>query len=276
MADVKLYLAERDERRHKNRRRFRIGASIALAFAVLLGSLWFVFRSPFVAVHEVRITGNARLTQDEVEHAVLGAFGSRSFFARTLGLGHVLAWPGHLVLEQPDFLPELERIELTRRLIARRIEISVVEREPAGVWCLRTKDPAQCFWFAKDGVLYAPSPDAEGNLIHAVSDHATENISMGKTALPADEMRRLMEVLGVLSGSGLRIREVRYENPALQELRVTTYDGPALYFSLRFSPVYTAETIRTLREDDAKGKLRPAFSALQYIDFRVENRVYYQ
>jgi hypothetical protein len=57
---------------------------------------------------------------------------------------------------------------------------------------------------------------------------------------------------------------------------VATYDGPLLYFSLRFSPAYAAEAIRSLREDDAAGKLHPAFSALQYVDFRVENRVYYQ
>ena len=276
MADVKLYLAERDERRHKNRRRFRIGAAGVLGVALLTGSFWIILSSPFVAVQEIRITGNVRLPGDEIEHALLGAFGDRSFFARAIGLHHLFAWPGHLVLEQPDFLPELERIELTRRLIARRIEVSVTEREPAGIWCLRTKEPVQCFWFAKDGVLYAPAPDAEGNIIHAVSDYATEDMSAGRTALPVDEMRRVMEVLDVLSGSDLRIREVRYEEPALQELRVATYDGPLLYFSLRFSPAYTTEAIRSLREDDAKGKLRPAFSALQYIDFRVENRVYYQ
>ncbi len=276
MADVKLYLAEREERRQKHRRRFRVGASIALAAAVLVGSLWFVFRSPFVAVGEIRISGNTRLTYDEVEHAIIGAFGSRSFFARMLGLGHVLAWPGRAVMDRPDFLPEAERIELVRNLFARRIDVTVVEREPAGIWCLRRTEPVRCFWFAEDGALYAPAPEAEGSIIHAVSDHASEDAELGAAPLAAEEMRRLMDVLRVLADSGLRIRDVRYENPALQELRITTYDGPALFFSLRFAPTYAAEALRTLREDDAKGRLRPAFSALSYIDLRVENRVYYQ
>lgn len=276
MADVKLYLAERDERRQKHRRKFRIGASIALVFVLLVGSLWFLFRSPFVAVGEVRVSGNARLTQDEVEQAIIGAFGSRSFFARTFGLGHVLAWPGYVIVDRPDFLPEVERIELTRNILARRIDIAVREREPAGIWCLERKEPVQCFWFAQDGALYAPAPEAEGSIIHTISDHASEGVGLGKSPLPPDEMERLMEVLGVLSGAGLNIQDVRYENPALQELRVATYDGPSLYFSLRFSLVYAAEALRTLLDDDAKGKLRPAFSALNYIDLRVENRVYYQ
>ncbi|MEY4731439.1 MAG: hypothetical protein RL681_385 [Candidatus Parcubacteria bacterium] len=276
MADVKLYLAEREERRQKNRRRFRIGVAGIVGVAILIGSFWLALRSPFVAVQEIRITGNVRIPRDEIEHALLGAFGGRSLIARMIGLHHVFAWPGHLVVERPDFLPELERIEITRRFFARRIDVSVTEREPAGIWCLRKKDPVQCFWFAKDGALYAPSPEAEGSLIYTISDYASEGVSAGSAALLEDEMRRVMEILNVLSVSGLRMREIRYEDPALQELRVATYDGPSLYFSLRFSPAYAAEAIRSLREDDAAGKLHPAFSALQYVDFRVENRVYYQ
>jgi hypothetical protein len=276
MADVKLYLSERDERRRLQRRRFRIGASIAFAFAAVIGSVWFVFRSPFIAVGEVRVTGNLRLTWEAVHDAAQNAFGSRSFLARTLGPGHLLAWPNHIVVDRPDFLPEAERIELTRRFLARRIDIAVVEREPAGIWCLRKQEPARCFWFARDGALYSPAPEAEGSIIHAVSDLASEDVAIGTAPLPGDEMERVMEVLSILADSALRVRDVRYEDVALQELKVTTYDGPSLFFSLRFSPAYTALALRELRENDAQGKLRPAFSVLSYIDFRVENRVYYQ
>lgn len=65
------------------------------------------------------------------------------------------------------------------------------------------------------------------------------------------------------------MREIRLTDIGKEEVEIPTYSGPGFYFSLRFAPTNVPLVLADLRE---KG----SFETLQYIDFRSENRAFYQ
>ena len=75
--------------------------------------------------------------------------------------------------------------------------------------------------------------------------------------------------MGAIKASGLTVEEIALHDIGLEEVDVSTYNGPVIYFSLRFNAM---EDLPVLQQLLAK----PNFNSLQYIDFRTENRAYYK
>ncbi len=128
---------------------------------------------------------------------------------------------------------------------------------------------ASCWWFDEDGVLFKRALAAEGSLITTVDDYSQKNIGLGSSILPQEFISNAFSVFETLKSSGLNIEEIRLNNLTNEEVTVLTYDGPELYFSLRFSAANDLAVIRDLMS-------KPGFNNLDYIDFRVENRAYYK
>jgi hypothetical protein len=199
-----------------------------------------------------------------------------SRLAHLFGRDHFFVWPSAIDEHDLGNLPNVRTLTLEKNYRTRTVRVRIEEREPFGIWCLRKRAPVECFWFEYDGTVFEPAPEAEGKLIRVVSDHVNEKLAFGEKILPAHFLPTLRAVLDFLLLSPLAVREVRYEDPALQEVRATMFEGPELYFSLRFSPEGAFGVVGSLLEKDRAGTLSPRFNELQYIDFRVENRAYYK
>ena len=272
MADEKLYLAERDLRRRRIRRRARIILLILLLVAFLGGGGWLIFRSPVFRVQSVEVRGTERMSPETVRNFADG-LAAKSFWGRILGTGHLWTWGRRIADDDLRMLPNAKSLRIETSYRNRTITIAVEEREPYGIWCFRSDELPACFWFEADGTLFEPAPEAEGGLIRVVGDHAQREVSLGTTVLSGVFMENLRSVFRVIEASSLAVREVRYEDPELQEVRLVTYGGPELLFSLRFP---AENTISVIEQLVARGGNGTAFKDLKYVDFRVENRAYYQ
>jgi hypothetical protein len=87
--------------------------------------------------------------------------------------------------------------------------------------------------------------------------------------LPESFVSNLISILSVLRHTGLEVKTVELKDLSLEEVTVTTANGPSLYFSLRFAADNYLTVIQSLMA-------RSGFGKLQYIDCRTENRVYYK
>jgi hypothetical protein len=198
----------------------------------------------------------------------------------------MLIYPGTLTTSDLAFIPQLASVTIAKDYWSHTVTADVTERKPVGIWCFMAGPPPamtgmnasgtvniltgeNCYWFDGKGVLFARTFDTEGSLMFAVHDYSQSRLGLSAVMLPAEFVPNLISILTVLKGSSVNVNEVALNNIELQEIDVTTYNGPALYFSLRFAANDDLAVLQNLMA-------KPGFTKLQYVDFRVENRAFYK
>src|SRR3989344_1096688 len=301
-------------RQHRRRARvFSILVFLAIC-SFLIGVAWTVIYSPLFKIKSIEISGNSSVSNDSIMALATAEIFGDSLLKRILGTRNILVWPNSFSGSNLKFLPELKSFSVQKSYGQRKIKITVEEKKPFGVWCLLgarisadetqisadTKNnisenqpqnlresAADCWWFDSSGVIFRKAIGFEGNLIASLDDYSQKNIGLNSKILPDEFIPNIFSIFRAVSASGLSVKEMRLNDLALQEIEVDTYNGlpadlsaialaaaealakagPKIYFSLRFSADNVPEVIKSLKE-------KTTFGSLQYVDFRVENRVY--
>ena len=260
-----------DLHRRKNFRRrifWSIIAGLFLATIICLFFRWLIW-SPWWQVKKIDYTGLDRVSQAEVENYLKAEIAGGKWWQRALGYEHILSWPAQAVWAKPIYLPVISEISAKRDLSTRSLRVKVLELKPMGIWCSLEDETDKCAWFAGNGLVIEKAPLAEGSLIPVVRDVSGKSFRLGGPVLESpDKMTSLLSIFKVLSDEQIAVREVRLEQSLANEIKVVQADGPEMYFSLRFPADMTQGPIHALRE---KG-----WTNLTYLDFRIENRVYYK
>ncbi len=207
-----------------------------------------------------------------------------------LGGDNIFVWDEKLIPD--DFLlknyPQLADVKIEKDYIERSVKISLTKREKLGVWCKMDKiqesaatstasstvsnevASPDCFWFDKEGVTFAQAPAAEGNLIYKVNDFSGRPLQSGNNVLEKKFLTNLIKIFEVLEKANLKVRSLRLENLALQEIIVepVTDFSPKIYFSLKADPIFGLSTLTSFKNID--------LVKIDYIDLRVPNRAYYK
>ena|SRR3989344_1131838 len=234
-------------------------------------------------------------------------YGARSKLTAFLGTQNILVW-------NPDALPDskvfkatysdIKDIKIKKNLARRFLDIEYERRNRKGVWCLRVpqisadtgnvqinadiaavrsssisadlrmdqrESASQCWWFDESGVVFAPAPNAEGNLLFRVDDYTGRTLAPGDAVLEERFIPNLFKIFAFLNQFDFQVRSLRLDNLALQEISTDALNGsmPKIYFSLRFDPSPDLQPLKTLAASSS-------LQNIQYIDLRVENRIYYK
>ena len=161
----------------------------------------------------------------------------------------------------------IAEINFQKKYSEKKVTIEIRERKGSGVWCLVFS--GKCFWFDEEGTIISEAPKTEGFLILKIDDYTKRPVETGEKILNGKFLDNFFGVIRSLRQLPLGISEIRMDDLALQEFKVALKNGPDLLFSFRFYPEFLGNAISFVKN---KGD----FSKLNYIDFRVENRVYYR
>lgn len=315
MANIDNYVSGVQERRKRRRFYFFLAVVFGTIYFITLGASWIVLRSPVFHIQKIAITGNEAVATDDILSLLQSRVVRGEPLKALLGFGNILIWPEELLPGDLIFIPSLKSLKIKKNYRERRIVVTVEERKPRGIWCLvkpqtdaehtqtnadkgltdvesfpresalSQRGSASCWWFDDEGVIFKRALSAEGSLIITVNDYSQSGLGLNSKILPQSLIANALSVFRVLRASNLNIKEIRLRDLSLQELEVDTYPstpldtardkslwagiGPKIYFSLRFP----ADNNLAVIENFA---VKPGFNKLQYLDFRVENRVYYK
>ncbi|MDE2019217.1 MAG: hypothetical protein KGJ13_02610 [Patescibacteria group bacterium] len=266
------------EKHHKRKERrvklwlLTVGISIVLAAVVIL---WFVFRSPFWHIRGVTVRGNRAVAARDIEDLVKSdILKNHDFWKSLLGMDDILIWPsGRLPASETAMLPQLADLSVSKNYFTRTITLAAVERQAIGTWCLMQSTSSgsgeTCYWFDASGTVFQKALDTQGGAFLAVHDYSQTYLGLGEKILPNAFVANMLTIMDVVKISGLQAKEIALKDLSLQEIDVSTQNGPEVYFSLRFP---ADEYLPVLQGLMAK----PGFDKLQYVDFRVANRAYYR
>jgi len=264
------------------RRRFILRLKLYFLFLIIplifIGIFYFLNTADFWHIKNFVIMGNKRLSSEQIM-ANLKPMVITSPFGKFFGLNHYLSWFGFkdVYLKGPEFASLVISSDLQKK----EVIISVEEKEPYGVWCLQTQTNADntqtnadsprelaapCWWFDKEGVVFETAPYSEGALIYRVSDSSDAPLVLGSRVLEEKYFKYLRSIFESMKSLEVSVGSFDFERK-LQEITVYLPDGTRILFSLRFDPQSNINALRMLKEKEG-------LENIEYIDLRVENRIY--
>ena len=275
---IEDYLSEKQKKRKAQRRRLWWLFAVVVIFGVVLFAVWIIERSPVFHIDRFVVTGNQAVASGDVVTLLQASMSRhRTVLLSLLGMDNMLVWPKSLAMSDIALVPQLADVTLEKNYTDHTLTATVSERVPFAIWCEMPAADANgnpsgdesCFWFDKTGRLFERAFDTEGSEIFAVHDYSRRGLAIGGNVLPDIFMPDMLSIMDAARASGVIVKEIALNDLSLQEVDVSIYNGPSIYFSLRFS---AEEELPVLQQLMAK----PNFSSLQYIDFRTENRAYYK
>ena len=178
-------------------------------------------------------------------------------FGSLAGFDNLLSWPGGKIT-----LPNLAitNINIDKSWFQRTIKIEVNEKQRFAIWC--TDAGKSCYWMDKQGIIFSGAPLTEGSLVSVIFDSRMDGLVLGSSVEDDRFVGNLISVLNNLNSLDLQIDKINFDNE-LQELTVSTINGPTIKFGLRFDSAKNIPLIKKLN-----------YKNLKYIDLTVENRIY--
>lgn len=272
---IDRYVADRRKKQKKRRKYFWSIAGFLVLYFILLGIFLFVVRSPAFQAEKITVQGESAVSQAQILNllhaSVLRKDASlnepNSGLKAFLGFNNLFIWPDTLPSSTVADIPQLSAITISKDYFLHTITVTATERQPFAVWCLMST--GQCYWFDYQGTVFAPAEDTEGNAITVIHDYSQKSLAINGSVLPSEFVPNLISIINVLKQSNINAEDIALNDLSLQQINITTANGPMLYFSLRFS---ADEDLGVLQNLMAQG----GFDKLQYVDFTVENRAYYK
>lgn len=247
------------------------------------GLIYILVYSPIFRVDQFTFQGNKRLSNEAVM-AIIRPLIFQGRIANFLGWNNFLSWPnGGVDVSGTAFLEAM----VYKDWLTRSITIAVQERERFGIWCVnpslledrpsskprasqssKSEGGEICYWIDEEGVMFEEAPLTEGTLILKVRDIKNPRLAIGFQVLEDRFINNLIAILKNLKDFNFAVENLILDRE-LQELKVETYDGLLVLFSIRFDPQLNINSFKELQ-----GILD--FKKIKYIDLRVENRIYYK
>ncbi|KKU14692.1 hypothetical protein A3A20_00920 [Candidatus Wolfebacteria bacterium RIFCSPLOWO2_01_FULL_45_19] len=271
---MKVYLPEKEKKwaRFWFKLKFFIWV-LAVGFSVI-GLAYVVFVSNFFRVNDIVITGSRFVDDASVKEALMLSVLSNSLIKNALGAQNYLFWPKEVPVEFFALLPSVSEASISKDYFEKTITIALKEREKFGIWCLERN----CFWFDRGGVIFENAPAAQSNLILTVIGYPEPSIVSeelqifplgSKVFSDASHTANIFSAFEILNSLGIGVRELSLSRPELREFYAETYNGAELRFSLDLDPRRFAAGLEKLN-------IKPGLRNLEYVDMRVENKIFYK
>ena len=252
----------------KTFKRIKFYLVLIIAYLLLIFLIWLFFFSPVFRIKQIEFQGMEYLGENDLLANLRQAsfeISGRSLF-RIFPFENTIFWQAKEIvklLPQENIL--IAEVSSSINYFQRSLRVNIQERKGEVVWCQLNYH--HCFWVDKTGVVFREAPFTEGSLFVRVDDSTDRTLVIGSLILEKEQVENFFAIKNLLSDLDVSLYNFNFSKPENQEIEAILSDGPKFYFSLRFKP---NEFLRPLLE------LKKDFSKIDYIDLRVENRIYYK
>jgi cell division septal protein FtsQ len=238
-------------------------ASLTIFF--LSSFSWLFIFSPVFRINEVLVSGNEKITAQEIKNLVLPRI-EKKFLG--IVIENIFLTDSKiiksLVLERFPLIDELK----VKKLLPDYLSIEITERKAIGLWC---RDNA-CFSFDKKGIIFKSSQKESSENLIIDSKQSKGEDTLGKKVI---EEKRLSQILliqkTIKEKAKIEVKEFTFfENEA--RLNAITTEGWQVYFDLNSDLNWQLVELELVLEKELPQEKR---QNLEYIELRF-NKVYYK
>jgi len=228
----------------------------------IAGSYFFAFNL-FFQVDDISITDAANINEDVLENLIEDRVKKKFFFIETRSI--FLFSLEEIEREVLDKAPFVGGVYI-ERVFPNKLEVRIKERRPMAFWCKR-KDKERCFFIDKEGVAFERTErlSTERPIIVKEGTLGEDSVIMEK-----GELSSIFMISDHFSRKDFPANffEVKEEG----EVVVHTREGVKVYFALND----LKRALDNLEIVLGKKLTREEVKALEYIDLRFGDRIYYK
>lgn len=256
----------KDEVASRHRRFFilKIVATIVGVVAVVAGLVYFLFFSRVFDVREVGFNGLDTVSSDEFRAKIDENLNQKilKYLPRRNNIFSVNI--GNFEKEFASAYPVLKSVNVQKNLF-HGLVFNFLERKPAGIWCFGSVSlTTGCSYFDENKVLWGQPAKSSGFIFLIIEDQRRK----AERQIDDDFFKPIMEVTKSMFGE---IRNIVIPTDSFNEFRVYTANY-YIIFSTDLDTQNQLDTLKIFMNDKNKdSNFHP-----QYIDLRINGRVYYK
>ncbi len=272
---MKVYDAKQvgyEDRIIKKRRRtfvLRLLFFIGLVIVIIGILLYLFFFSGLLEIKKVSVNGLDKIDGDEFNSQL-----NKRFDSKLLGLfeyqKNVVFFDGDdFRAEILSVFPEIKEITVHKEP-PHTLSIDVEEKETAGIWCFKNDlDPliSDCKYFDKKGNIWGEAAMSSGFLVLNVDDRRRLEVQKTDFELLAD----IVQISERLKEMNIFVRKFIIPDDYFGDFEALTADNYKLLFSTDSDIEEQLDVLEIFLIDKKRDNLK-----FQYIDLRINGRVYYK
>ena len=144
------------------------------------------------------------------------------------------------------------------------------DEQEIGIIC--KENTGNCFYFNKDGIIFKDALLTSGGLILLIKDYSEKDYRLWDKILDKSFLDILLYAKDELfSKMSLRAASFDIESFPIEILRVVTNESWYILFSLKRDIKSQLLALKVALDEKIENRM-----SLQYIDLRIENRIYYK
>lgn len=294
---LRRYSVKRPTYFRKRRAWKRLIALFVLVPSLGIGLFYAVFFSGALAVSEIELRGAEKTSRDALRQ-IIAEFLERRIAGAIPQNNIILIPSAELASTVRERLPALRSVQASKNILKRRLLVAVEERTYAGIWCTRgeretthsasstitvtvTSTAADsagrqlpshgpCFLMDAKGVLYDMAPESTGILQLRLVGSTPQDPQLGATAVNGQTLAWIARAKEALEKQfSIRTTVFELRDPA-DAIAHTSAGWPILFDTAR--PLESA--LSALRQ--ALAAIDQSVRTIEYLDLRIEGRVYYK
>jgi len=248
-------------RRKKNklRKKFILFWIIFLLVILVSG----ILLSPLFRVRAINVYGNKEIETQNIE--------------KSIGRTNVLLITGRgLENKLLKEFPKIAEIKIEKNVFKKTLTITLKEREKTGIICKAEKingaeTVKDCFYFDKNGIVFENAPQTSGALMLLIKDFSSTQLALGNKILEPELIGSMIEIKNNFpqAGNGIAWFELSMLPP--KEIKAVTIKSWYILFDATRDMIKQFLILKTALSEKITNT-----DNLEYIDLRIENRIYYK
>ncbi len=151
------------------------------------------------------------------------------------------------------------------------LELSFSDRKPLGIWCITAQ--SSCFYFDQDDIAYSESGTTSGYVYTTIDDQRERTLALGDLVADRELINYIMGTRDQLQSLGLSITEFEIPKASYQEFQAKTSEGWLVMFNTTTDITKQIQALSDLLKTKISADQR---QHLEYIDLRIQDRIYFQ
>ena len=249
----------------------------AVSVGMLTAAVISFFYIPYFKIKAVAISGTETVRASDIESSVKNFISGREFWVLPRSSMFILS-EDMIVSHLAKNFPRLDRISMKVDGISpATVLIGIKERTTWAVVCRVLAnlgaDENSCFYSSSDGFLFGPAPKESGSFFLHIKDNREENYETGDYFIAQGELDRIRAILEkIASVTGENIDEISVSQDEIFYYEASSDAGWKIIFDSRTDPAIAAGNFAIAY----KNTLGEILSKVDYIDLRLENRIFYK